>query len=56
MAELVDVDVRTISYDVDVRTISYHLREVYVSGELTPETTLQKIWRVQPEGNRQVSR
>lgn len=36
-------------FGVDVRTVSYHLKEVYASEELTPETTLQQIWRVQHE-------
>lgn len=43
-------------FGVDVRTVSYHLKEVYASGELTPEATLQKIWRVQREGSRDVRR
>jgi len=43
-------------FGVDVRTVSYHLQEVYASGELTPEATLQKIWRVQREGKREVRR
>lgn len=43
-------------FGIDVRTISYHLKEVYDSGELTPEATLRKIWRVQIEGNREVRR
>ncbi len=43
-------------FGVDVRTVSYHLKEVYASGELTPEATLQKSWRVQREGNRDVKR
>lgn len=43
-------------FGVDVRTISYHLKEVYASGELTPEATLRKIWRVQLEGSREVRR
>ena len=43
-------------FGVDVRTVSYHLTEVYTSGELKPETTLRKIWRVQREGNRDVRR
>lgn len=43
-------------FGVDVRTVSYHLKEVYDSGELTPEATLRKIWRVQTEGNREVRR
>jgi hypothetical protein len=43
-------------FGVDVRTVSYHLKEVYDSGELTPEATLRKIWRVQQEGSREVRR
>jgi hypothetical protein len=43
-------------FGVDVRTVSYHLKEVYASGELSPEATLRKIWRVQREGNREVRR
>ena len=43
-------------FGVDVRTISYHVKEVYTSGELTPAATLQRIWRVQREGNREVRR
>lgn len=43
-------------FGVDVRTVSYHLKEVYTSGELTPDATLRKIWRVQLEGNREVRR
>ena len=41
-------------FGVDVRTVSYHLKEVYDSGELSPDRTLRKIWRVQTEGNREV--
>jgi len=43
-------------FGVDLRTISYHLKEIYASGELTPEATLQIIWRVQREGSRDVRR
>jgi hypothetical protein len=43
-------------FGVDLRTISYHLNEIYSSGELLPEATLQKNWRVQTEGNREVRR
>jgi hypothetical protein len=43
-------------FGVDLRTISYHLGEIYTSGELSQEATLQKIWRVQKEGNREVRR
>jgi hypothetical protein len=43
-------------FGVDIRTVSYHLKEIYDSGELSPERTLRKIWRVQTEGNREVRR
>ncbi len=43
-------------FGVDLRTISYHLKEIYASGELAPEGTLRKIWRVQNEGDREVRR
>ncbi len=33
-------------FGVDLRTISYHLKEIYASGELQPERTLQKIRRI----------
>jgi len=43
-------------FGVEVPTISYHLKEIYASGELTPEPTVRKIRRVQREGNREVAR
>lgn len=43
-------------FDVDVRTISYHLKEIFDSNELNESSTIQKNWRVQKEGNREVSR
>jgi hypothetical protein len=43
-------------FGVDLRTISYHLGEIYASGELSRESTLRKIRRVQIEGSREVSR
>jgi len=43
-------------FGVDLRTISYHLKEIYDSGELREDRTLQKIGRVQTEGNREVRR
>jgi len=43
-------------FGVDLRTVSYHLAEIYASGELSREATLQKIRRVQQEGRREVSR
>ena len=43
-------------FGVDLRTISYHLTEIYASSELSREATVQKIWRVQIEGQREVRR
>lgn len=43
-------------FGVEVATISYHLKEIYDSGELSPEATLRRILRVQTEGNREVRR
>ena len=43
-------------FGVEVNTINYHLKEIYVSGELTEGATIRKIRTVQPEGNRQVER
>lgn len=43
-------------FGVEIHTVSYHLKEIYGSGELTPEATLRRIRRVQIEGNREVSR
>lgn len=36
-------------FGVDVRTINYHLKEIYQSGELQQEATIQKIRIVQKE-------
>jgi len=43
-------------FDVGVNTINYHLKEVYDSVELLPETTIRKFRIVQKEGSRQVTR
>ena len=43
-------------YDVDVRTISDHIRKIYDDGELTQDSTIRKFRIVQKEGNRQVQR
>ena len=43
-------------FGVDVRTINYHLKEIYQSGELQQEATIQKIRIVQKEGTRNVER
>lgn len=43
-------------FGVEVNTINYHLKEIYLSNELTEDSTIRKIRTVQPEGNRQVER
>ena len=43
-------------YDVDVRTINYHIKKIFDDAELSPEATIRKIWIVQTEGVRQVER
>ena len=43
-------------YDVDVRTINYHLTQIYDSDELQESATIRKIGIVQMEGNREVNR
>ena len=43
-------------FDVDVRTISDHLRNIFDSGELDREATLRKNRIVQTEGQREVKR
>ncbi len=43
-------------FGVDVRTISYHLKEIFGSGELSDEATVQRIGRVRREGDREVAR
>jgi hypothetical protein len=43
-------------FGVDLRTINEHLRNIYVSGELSEQATLRKIRRVQIEGKREVAR
>ncbi|MCX5652139.1 MAG: virulence RhuM family protein [Planctomycetota bacterium] len=43
-------------FGVEIATISYHVKEIYASGELSPEATLRKILRVQREGSRDVRR
>jgi hypothetical protein len=39
-----------------IRTVSEHFRNIFDSKELDETATLRKIWRVQQEGNREVSR
>lgn len=43
-------------FDVDVRTISEHLGNIFSSGELEREATIRKFRIVQTEGSRQVTR
>jgi len=43
-------------YDVDVRTINFHIQKVYEDGELEEGATIRNFRIVQTEGNRQVSR
>lgn len=43
-------------FDVDVRTVSEHLKNVFGSGELVSESTVRRFRIVQREGNREVAR
>jgi hypothetical protein len=43
-------------YDVDVRTISEHIQKIYMDGELQEAPTIRNFRIVQTEGARQVSR
>ena len=43
-------------YDVDVRTVNFHIKNIYSDGELTEESTIRKYRIVQSEGNRSVQR
>lgn len=43
-------------YDVDVRTINFHIQKVYEDGELEDGATIRNFRIVQTEGSRQVSR
>ena len=43
-------------FDVDVRTISEHLKNIYETDEIQPEATIRKFRIVQTEGSRQVTR
>lgn len=43
-------------FDVDVRTISEHLRNIYDTGELVTGATIRKFRIVRTEGSRQVTR
>lgn len=41
---------------VNVRSISYPLKQGYTSGDLGPQATLRRIWRVQHDGQCEVGR
>ena len=43
-------------FGVGIAAISKHLKNIFESGELTPEATISKMETVQTEGDRQVSR
>ena len=43
-------------YNVDVRTINYHIGKVFEDSELEKEATIRKFRIVQSEGQRQISR
>lgn len=43
-------------FQVDVRTINGHLKNIFESGELHPDSTIRKFRIVQTEGKRKVER
>lgn len=43
-------------YNVDVRTVNYHISKVFEDSELEKEATIRKFRIVQPEGQRQIRR
>lgn len=43
-------------YNVDVRTVNYHIGKVFEDSELEKEATIRKFRIVQSEGQRQISR
>lgn len=43
-------------YNVDVRTVNYHISKVFEDSELEKEATIRKFRIVQSEGQRQISR
>ncbi|MFN3998589.1 virulence RhuM family protein [Algoriphagus sp.] len=45
-----------VLFGVEANTITYHIKEIYKSGELLPDSTTRKIRAVQKEGNREVER
>lgn len=43
-------------YDVDVRTVNYHIGKIFADSELDESSTIRKFRIVQTEGPRQISR
>ena len=43
-------------FDVDVRTVSEHLKNIYSQDEISQEATIRKFRIVQKEGQREVAR
>ena len=43
-------------YNVDVRTVNYHISKVFEDSELEKEATIRKFRIVQPEGQRKINR
>ncbi len=43
-------------FGVEVNTVNYHLKEIFKSGELSPEATIRKFRIVQKEGTRNIKR
>ena len=43
-------------FDVDVRTVSEHLKNIFAQEEITPEATIRKFRIVQKEGQRWAKR
>lgn len=43
-------------FDKDVRTVSEHIKNIFSSNELTPDSTIRKFRIVRQEGQRQVER
>lgn len=43
-------------FDVEVNTINYHLKEIFKTKEILPDSTIRKFRIVQKEGNRDIIR
>ncbi|MBI4453555.1 virulence RhuM family protein [Candidatus Woesearchaeota archaeon] len=43
-------------FDIEINTINYHLKEIFKSGEINPNSTIRNFRIVQTEGNRNVER